>query len=59
MPVECERLQGFPDHWTRIEWRGKPAEACPDTPRYEAIGNTMAVPVVRWIGRRLLASISQ
>jgi len=49
-PIECERLQGFPDNHTRIPWRGKPAEDCPDGPRYKAIGNSMAVPVMRWIG---------
>ncbi len=53
MPVECERLQGFPDDWTRIPWRGKPAEECPDGPRYKAMGNSMAVPVMRWIGERI------
>lgn len=53
MPVECERLQGFPDDWTRIPYRGKPADECPDTPRYKALGNSMAVPVMRWIGRRI------
>lgn len=52
-PRECERLQGFPDDWTRIPWRGKPAEECPDSHRYKAIGNSMAVPVMRWLGRRL------
>lgn len=52
-PVECERLQGFPDNWTRIEWRGKPADLCPDGLRYKAIGNSMAVPVMRWIGERI------
>ena len=52
-PLECERLQGFPDNWTRIPYRGKPAEECPDTPRYKAIGNSMAVPVMRWIGERI------
>ena len=44
---------GFPDDWTRIPYRGKPAEKCPDTPRYRAIGNSMAVPVMRWIGERI------
>lgn len=53
MPVECERLQGFPDDWTRIPWRGKPPEECPDAPRYKAVGNSMAVPVMRWIGERM------
>ena len=52
-PRECERLQGFPDDHTLIPWRGKPAEDCPDGPRYKAIGNSKAVPVVRWIGRRI------
>ena len=57
-PVECERLQGFDDNHTRIPWRGKPAEDCPDGPRYKAIGNSKAVPVVRWVGRRLLRELS-
>ena len=52
-PTECERLQGFPDGWTRIPYRGKPAEECPDGPRYKALGNSMAVPVMRWIGERI------
>ena len=52
-PRECERLQGMPDDHTRIPWRGKPSEDCPDTPRYKAIGNSMAVPVMRWIGERI------
>lgn len=49
-PRECERLQGFPDDYTAIPYRGKPA---PDVPRYKALGNSMAVPVMRWIGRRI------
>jgi DNA (cytosine-5)-methyltransferase 1 len=49
-PTECERLQGFPDNWTAIRYRGKPAA---DGPRYRALGNSMAVPVLRWIGLRL------
>ena len=53
MPVECERLQGFPAGHTQIPWRGKPAADCPDSLRYKAIGNSMAVPVMRWIGRRI------
>lgn len=53
--LECERLQGFPDEHTLIAWKGKPAEECPDGPRYKAIGNSMAVPVMRWIGRRIAA----
>lgn len=52
-PVECERLQGFPDDWTKIRHKGKPEESCPDSPRYKAIGNSWAVPVVRWIGERI------
>lgn len=49
-PIECERLQGFPDGWTAIPFRGKPAA---DGPRYKALGNSMAVPVMRWIGQRI------
>ena len=49
-PVECERLQGFPDNWTQIPWKGKPKEKCPDSHRFKAMGNSMAVPVMRWIG---------
>lgn len=52
-PTECERLQGFPDGWTRIPWRNKPAEQCPDGPRYKALGNSFAIPCVRWIGRQI------
>ena len=52
-PTECERLQGFPDGWTAIPWRGKDADACPDGPRYKALGNSMAVNVMRWIGQRI------
>lgn len=58
-PVECERLQGFPDNHTRISWRGKDAADCPDGPRYRAIGNSMAVPVMRWIGERILAALPE
>lgn len=50
LPVECERLQGFPDGWTDVPYRGKPAA---DGPRYRALGNSMAVPVIAWIGRRI------
>ncbi len=53
MPVECERLQGFPDGYTAIPWRGKPASECPDGPRYKALGNSWAVNCARWIGRRI------
>ena len=52
-PVECERLQGFPDNFTRIPWRGKEPENCPDGPRYKALGNSMAVPCMKWIGERI------
>lgn len=50
-PLECERLQGFPDGYTAIPWRGK--VVTPDGPRYKALGNAWAVPVVRWIGERI------
>ncbi|MGX4896576.1 Dam family site-specific DNA-(adenine-N6)-methyltransferase [Enterobacter roggenkampii] len=56
-PIECERLQGFPDNHTLIGWRGKDADECPDGPRYKAIGNSMAVPVMRWIGERIAAAM--
>ena len=52
-PKECERLQGFPDDWTKIPYRNKLADQCPDGPRYKACGNSMAVPVMRWIGTRI------
>lgn len=52
---ECERIQGFPDDFTRIPWNGKPAEQCPDGPRYRAIGNSMATNMMRWIGLRIAA----
>ena len=52
-PVECERLQGFPDHYTRIPYRKKTADLCPDSPRYKALGNSMAVPCMAWIGKRI------
>jgi DNA (cytosine-5)-methyltransferase 1 len=47
MPIECERLQGFPDGWTDIR------DNTPDSPRYKAIGNSMAVPCMKWIGNRI------
>jgi DNA (cytosine-5)-methyltransferase 1 len=53
-PRECERLQGFPDDYTAIPWRGKPAEQCPDGPRYKALGNSIAVPELAWIGKRIM-----
>jgi DNA (cytosine-5)-methyltransferase 1 len=49
-PLECERLQGFPDGYTDVTYRGKPAS---DGPRYKALGNSMAVPVMAWIGKRI------
>lgn len=52
-PVECERLQGFPDDYTRIPWKNKPASECPDGPRYKALGNSMAVPCMMWIGQQI------
>jgi DNA (cytosine-5)-methyltransferase 1 len=52
-PVECEKLQGFPPEYTAIPWRKKPASECPDGPRYKALGNSWAVPVARWVGRRV------
>ena len=52
-PTECERLQGFPDNYTQIPYRKKDAENCPDSPRYKAMGNSMAVPVMKWIGERI------
>jgi DNA (cytosine-5)-methyltransferase 1 len=51
-PRECERLQGFPDDFTLVPHRGKPMA---DGPRYKMLGNSMAVPVVRWIGERIQA----
>jgi DNA (cytosine-5)-methyltransferase 1 len=56
-PVECERLQGFPDNYTRIPWRANTEANCPDGPRYKALGNSWAVPVVRWIGRRIVKEL--
>ena len=56
-PVECERLQGFPDNYSQIPWKGKPASECPYGPRYKACGNSMAVPVMRWIGERIQKQI--
>lgn len=55
-PTEAERLMGFPDGYTAIPWRGKPADQCPDGPRYKSLGNSWAVPNVRWIGQRIDAA---
>ncbi len=56
-PLECERLQGFPDNWTRIPYRGKSADNCPDSPRYKACGNAITVDVGEWVLRRLISAI--
>ena len=55
-PVECERLQGFPDNYTNIPWRKK--DEAPDGPRYKALGNSMAVPCMKWIGQRIKSVIA-
>lgn len=52
-PKECERLQGFPDNYTQIPYKGKLAENCPDGMRYKALGNSMAVNCMEWIGERI------
>ena len=53
VPEECEILQGFQRGHTAIPWKGKPASDCPDGPRYKALGNSMAVPVIAWIARKI------
>lgn len=53
LPIEAERLMGFPDNHTKISYRGKPVEECPDAPRYKACGNSMCINVMRWIGKRI------
>ena len=55
MPVECERLMGMPDGYTQIPWKGKDESECPDGPRYKALGNSMCVNVMMWVGRRIQA----
>lgn len=55
-PIECERLQGFPDNFTQIPYRGKPIDDCPNGVRYKALGNSMAVNVMAWIGQRVQAT---
>ncbi|OWO84558.1 DNA (cytosine-5-)-methyltransferase [Photorhabdus luminescens] len=57
-PVECERLQGFPDNHTQIPWNGKASADCPDGHRYRVVGNSMAVPVMAWIGERILREVA-
>ncbi|WP_174804370.1 DNA cytosine methyltransferase [Martelella limonii] len=54
-PLEWERAMGFPDHYTAIRWRGKPSQDCPDGPRWKALGNSMEVRMMRWIGSRIEA----
>jgi len=54
-PIECERLQGFPDNYTQIPYRKKSADQCPIAPRYEALGNTMSVNVMEFLGKRIEA----
>ena len=58
-PVECERLQSFPDGYTMIPWRNKPANECPDGPRYKALGNSWCVNNVRWIGKRIQLQLTK
>lgn len=53
MPIETERLMGFPDNWTRIKWDGMDEEDCPDAPRYKACGNSFCANCIEWIGRRI------
>ncbi|WP_086114165.1 DNA cytosine methyltransferase [Xenorhabdus beddingii] len=55
-PIECERLQGFPDNRIQIPWNGKITESCPDGHRYRVIGNSMAVPIMPWVGKRIAES---
>jgi DNA (cytosine-5)-methyltransferase 1 len=57
-PRECERLQGLPDDWTLIPWRGKSAADCPDGPRYKGIGNGQTVNVMRWLAERIKKAIA-
>lgn len=56
-PVEAERLQGFPDNWTRIAYRNKSEADCPDGPRYKAIGNSMATVCMAWVGFRIAQAL--
>jgi site-specific DNA-cytosine methylase len=58
-PVECERLQGFPDDFTKVPYRNKSATDCPDGLRYQALGNSWAVPVITWIGHRIMKLVTQ
>lgn len=56
-PLECERLQGFPDRWTKIPYRGKNLSTCPDSPRYKALGNAVTVAVAEWVLKRLVKEV--
>jgi len=63
-PLAFAEIEPFPaavlaDHHTQIAWRGKPATDCPDGPRYKALGNSMAVPVMHWIGQRLQSHLQK
>ncbi|MEX5870642.1 phage N-6-adenine-methyltransferase [Providencia hangzhouensis] len=58
-PIECERLQGFPDNHTKVPFKDKSIDDCPDGHRYRALGNSMAVPVMRWIGERICNAVEQ
>lgn len=57
-PAECEILQGFPRNYTKIPYRKKDLNQCPDSPRYKALGNSMAVPVMRWIGKQIQKAVA-
>lgn len=57
-PIECEKLQGFPVDFTKIPYRNKPADDCPNGPRYKALGNSMAVNVMAWIGQRVQQAVA-
>ncbi|WP_235365930.1 phage N-6-adenine-methyltransferase [Proteus terrae] len=58
-PIECERLQGFPDNHTKVHFKNKSVDDCPDGHRYRALGNSMAVPVMRWIGERICSVVEK
>ena len=52
-PIEAERLQGFPDNYTQIPYKGKNIEDCPTSRRYEAVGRSMSINVMEWLGSRI------
>ncbi|EPT8325973.1 phage N-6-adenine-methyltransferase [Providencia rettgeri] len=58
-PIECERLQGFPDNHSKVPFKDKSIDDCPDGHRYRALGNSMAVPVMHWIGERICNAVAQ